>query len=188
MGNGNGNKTWTIPNLLTIFRILLTPGFVIAFTYENFTLAWSLFAVAGLSDGLDGFLARVLRQRSKLGAVLDPLADKVLLVASFVALGWKGWLPVWLVILVVSRDLIIVGGLVLLNYLGVEGPDRLSPSRISKCNTLAQICLVLVTLIWRSTGIDLHTAVQVLVLLVAVLTIVSGAVYLRVGSQWLMEK
>ena len=81
------NAIWTIPNILTIVRILLTPVFVMAYTSENFNLAWILFAIAGLTDALDGFLARIWNQRTELGAMLDPLADKTLLFTSFICLA-----------------------------------------------------------------------------------------------------
>ncbi|MFW6235336.1 MAG: CDP-alcohol phosphatidyltransferase family protein, partial [Desulfovibrionales bacterium] len=121
------DNNWTIPNLLTVFRILITPVFVVAFVNGQIMTAWWLFFLAGVTDGLDGFLARVLKQRSKLGAMIDPLADKVLLVTAFVMLGIKGWLPSWLVILVVSRDVIIVGGLGVLHFWSVHIKERIKP-------------------------------------------------------------
>ncbi|MDP3426615.1 MAG: CDP-alcohol phosphatidyltransferase family protein, partial [Humidesulfovibrio sp.] len=113
-------NNWTIPNLLTVSRILMTPGIVMAFADKRFDIAWVLFALAGLTDALDGALARILKQRSSFGAMLDPLADKILLDTSFTCLAVQGWIPSWLAVLVVSRDVFIVGGLALLQYSGVD--------------------------------------------------------------------
>ena len=120
-------NNWTIPNLLTVSRIMLTPGFVMAFVDQRFDLAWVLFAIAGFTDALDGTLARLLKQRSTFGAMLDPLADKILLVTSFICLAVQDWIPGWLSILVVSRDVFIVGGLALLNYSGVDVKRGIRP-------------------------------------------------------------
>ncbi len=132
-------KIWTIPNLITIFRILLTPGFVIAYLDQNFFVAWMLFMIAGFSDGLDGFLARVMNQRSEFGAMIDPLADKILLVTSFLCLSIQGFISQWLSVLVISRDLIIVGGLVLLKFYGVEVEKKIDPLWTSKITTALQL-------------------------------------------------
>jgi cardiolipin synthase (CMP-forming) len=174
-------NNWTIPNLLTVTRIMLTPGFVMAFVDQRFDLAWVLFAIAGLTDALDGTLARLLKQRSTFGAMLDPLADKILLVTSFLCLALQDWIPRWLAVLVVSRDVFIVGGLVLLNYSGVDVRRGIRPVWVSKCATLAQISLVLFVMVEHSLGV-VHPGVRLwLVSLVALLTILSGAYYLLIG-------
>jgi len=174
-------NNWTIPNVLTVARIMLTPGFVIAFVDQRFGLAWVLFAVAGLTDALDGTLARILKQRSTFGAMLDPLADKVLLVTSFLCLAQQDWVPRWLAVLVVSRDVLIVGGLALLHYSGVDVKRGINPAWISKFTMLAQISLVLLVMVEHSMSLP-HPVLHVgLVWSVAVLTILSGAYYLTVG-------
>lgn len=172
---------WTIANLLTISRVLLTPGFVIAFQNNRFDLAWILFGVAGLTDALDGMLARILKQKSRFGAMLDPLADKILLVTSFICLSLQGWLPQWFVILVVSRDVIIVGGLGVLNFWGVEIKDRIDPIWTSKMTTVAQISLVLFVMFQKTFELDYPLIQSGVVVLTAILTILSGAYYLRKG-------
>ncbi|MES9995048.1 CDP-alcohol phosphatidyltransferase family protein [Desulfovibrio aminophilus] len=172
---------WTIPNLLTISRILLTPAFVVAFIGHRFDLAWGLFALAGLTDALDGLLARLLHQRTRLGGMLDPLADKILLVTSYICLSMAGFLPAWLVALVVSRDAIIVGGLVLLNFWGVEVRDRIHPSVWGKLTTAAQISLVFVVMLQGSLGRSWPLLLDGLIFLAAVLTVVSGVHYVRRG-------
>jgi len=174
-------NNWTIPNLLTVTRIMLTPGFVMAFVDQRFDLAWVLFAIAGLTDALDGTLARILKQRSTFGAMLDPLADKVLLVTSFLCLALQGWIPRWLAVLVVSRDVFIVGGLALLNYSGVDVKRGIKPVWISKCATLAQISLVLLIMVEHSMDLFRPDIREWLVWTVAALTILSGAYYLIIG-------
>ncbi|HMM40150.1 MAG TPA: CDP-alcohol phosphatidyltransferase family protein [Desulfovibrio sp.] len=172
---------WTIPNLLTISRILLTPAFAAAFTSHRFDLAWGLFALAGLTDALDGLLARLLHQRTRLGGMLDPLADKVLLVTSFICLSLAGFLPAWLAALVVSRDAIIVGGLVMLNFWGVEVRNKIRPSLWGKLTTAAQISLVFMVMLQESLGCSWPLLQDGLILLAAALTAVSGLHYVLRG-------
>ena len=174
-------NNWTIPNLLTVSRIMLTPGFVMAFVDRRFDLAWVLFAIAGFTDALDGTLARLLKQRSSFGAMLDPLADKILLVTSFICLAVQDWIPGWLATLVVSRDIFIVGGLVLLQYSGVDVKRGIKPVWVSKCATTAQIALVLLIMVEHSM-MSFHPDLRLgLVYAVAVLTTMSGAYYLLIG-------
>ncbi|MHC1751719.1 CDP-alcohol phosphatidyltransferase family protein [Humidesulfovibrio sp.] len=174
-------NNWTIPNMLTVSRIMLTPGFVMAFVDQRFDLAWILFAIAGFTDALDGTLARLLKQRSAFGAMLDPLADKILLVTSYICLAVQDWIPGWLSILVVSRDIFIVGGLALLHYSGVDVKRGIRPVWISKCATTAQIALVLLIMVEHSMQ-SFHPDIrQGLVLAVATLTALSGGYYLGVG-------
>lgn len=178
---------WTIPNLLTISRILLTPGFVMAYIDQRFDVAWALFAVAGFTDALDGFLARVLKQRSRLGAMLDPLADKCLLVASFICLAMQGWLPNWLTVLVVSRDAIILGGLALLHFWGVDIKSRIKPIWSSKATTTAQIGLVLFVMIQKTFVLSYPLIESWFVALTAALTVVSGVHYVLKGFGFFAE-
>ena len=174
-------SNWTIPNLLTVTRIMLTPGFVMAFVDHRFSLAWVLFAIAGFTDALDGTLARLLKQRSNFGAMLDPLADKILLVTSFICLALQDWIPRWLAVLVVSRDVFIVGGLALLQYSGVDVKRGIRPVWFSKCATLAQIALVLLIMVEHSAEVAYPYANLGLVGTVALLTVVSGVYYMVVG-------
>lgn len=172
---------WTVPNILTILRILMTPVFVMAYNSENFNLAWILFLIAGLTDALDGFLARIWNQRTQLGAMLDPLADKALLVTSFICLSTKGWIPAWLTILVVSRDVIIVGGLSVLNFWGVDVRRRIKPIWISKFTTAAQIFLVLFVMIQRTFDFDYSMILSGVVWITAAATMLSGIAYVLKG-------
>jgi len=174
---------WTVPNALTMARILLTPFFVVFFLDANYTGALGMFFLAGLSDALDGLLARLLDQRSALGAILDPLADKILLVTSYICLAHSGWIPVWLAVLVVSRDVIILGGVALLTFWGQDMRLSIRPSLVSKLTTAAQMALVLTGFL---AGMDVWGGVfdGVLVGLVwvtAALTLLSGGHYVAKG-------
>jgi cardiolipin synthase len=130
-----------IPNAITVFRFLLVPPVVMLLLHERFMAALVVFGVAGFSDALDGFLAKRFDWSSRLGGLMDPLADKLLLVSSFVALGWLGWIPAWLVALVILRDLVIVAGAIFY-HMRIEQFEA-SPTMVSKLNTAAQILLVL---------------------------------------------
>jgi cardiolipin synthase len=174
-------NNWTIPNLLTVSRILMTPGIVMAFADKRFDVAWVLFAVAGLTDALDGALARILKQRSSFGAMLDPLADKILLDTSFICLAVQGWIPSGLAVLVVSRDVFIVGGLALLQYSGVDVQRGIKPVWFSKCATLAQIMLVLLIMVEHSLVVSFPDLRLLLVAAVTVLTATSGVYYVNLG-------
>jgi len=130
-----------IPNLLTVVRLLLVPWFAMLLLDQQFDLALILFVVMGISDGLDGYFARAFNATSPFGAAVDPLADKVMLLASFVILGHMNLLEAWLVLLVVGRDVLIIGG-ALAGHLFF--PTRqLSVLKIGKINTFAQIVLVM---------------------------------------------
>jgi len=134
----------TLPNVITLLRILLTPLLVWLLLDHRMKQALLVFLIAGFSDGLDGLIARVFHQKSKLGAYLDPLADKLLLVSSFILLGHMKKIPYWLVIITVSRDAIIVLGIVtlMLHQLRVE----IKPLVLSKLNTLLQLLTIFVVL------------------------------------------
>jgi cardiolipin synthase len=140
-------------------------------------IAFALFLVAGLSDLIDGFLAKRFNMATELGAYLDPLADKALIVSIYVTLGIAGAIPRWLVILVVSRDIMIVSA-VILSWL-VNKPMALKPLTVSKLNTVAQILLALVVLAALAFEVDAWWVIQGLTALVAILTLTSVALYLR---------
>jgi cardiolipin synthase len=169
--------TMNIPNLITIGRILLVPLTVWLIISEAFGFAWLAFVAAGVSDGVDGYLARRLNQRSELGAYLDPLADKALMVSIYVSLGFLKLLPAWLVILVVSRDILIVGAVILAWVIGKPMP--VVPLMVSKVNTAAQIVFAALVLGVLALGVELEAALLAMMVMVAVLTAASGALYLR---------
>ncbi len=167
----------SIPNLITLARILLVPVVVWAIASNQMLIAFLLFAAAGVSDAVDGFLAKRFGMASELGAYLDPLADKVLVVAIYVSLGITDRLEPWLVILVVSRDLLIVGG-VLFSWL-IDKPVSVKPHPVSKLNTAAQLLLVGLVLGAHGFGFNAGWALKALMAAVTILTLASVAVYLR---------
>ena len=134
----------TIPNLITALRIILTPILIIYLIEEQFKLALFCFAIAAISDGLDGFLARKINQKSPLGTYLDPIADKFLLVTSFVTLSIKEIIPPWLTVLAISRDILILLGVLILFLSGIH--LNVNPSRLSKINTCLQFTVILIAL------------------------------------------
>jgi cardiolipin synthase len=167
----------SIPNLITLARILLVPILVWAIISGEMRLAFLLFLVAGISDAVDGFLAKRFGMATELGAYLDPLADKVLIVSIYVALGITGALPAWLVILVVSRDIMIVGA-VLLSWL-VDHPVAMKPLPVSKLNTVMQIVFATLKLAALALGFNAEPFLTILMVLVVVTTLLSIAFYLR---------
>ncbi|MCU7827976.1 MAG: CDP-alcohol phosphatidyltransferase family protein [Candidatus Thiodiazotropha sp. (ex Myrtea sp. 'scaly one' KF741663)] len=169
-----------IPNLISFLRILLTLPIVWLLFEREFSYALMLFAVAGFSDGLDGFLAKRFNWQSHLGGLLDPLADKALLMSSFLVLGGLGLIPVWLVILVIFRDLTIMGGALYYHY-SVEEVDA-NPSLISKLNTLFQIMLVLLVVTDAGPYPLPQILLQGLMLATGVTTLVSGGLYVWVWT------
>src|SRR6476646_10030401 len=165
----------SVPNLLTIARILMVPLLIWLIISGNFRLAFAIFVAAGVTDAVDGFIAKNYDSVTELGAYLDPLADKLLLVSIYVTLGLQGVLPDWLVILVVSRDIMIVGA-VILSWL-VDKPVKQKPLTVSKLNTVAQIVFATVVLAALAFHWDIPLLLDALMALVAALTLLSVAFY-----------
>ncbi len=165
-----------LPNLVTLGRLLSVPVAIWLVLSGELAAAFWIFVAAGLSDAVDGFIAKRLDQRSRLGALLDPLADKALLVSMFVTLGVAGHLPNWLVILVVFRDVMIVGGFLLVTALAQT--MQWEPLFVSKLNTALQIALIAVLLAWLGLGLPVFGLDRVLIYAVAATTIISGGGYL----------
>ena len=169
-----------IPNLISILRILLVPPVVALLWQGRYDWALALFLIAGVSDGIDGYLARHYRWTSRLGAILDPLADKLLMVSTYLVLGWLDDLAGWLVGLVIWRDVVIVAGTLL--YRWRVGPVAFEPLMISKINTVCQIALVVVTLL-RLSGLESMVWLQgLLIAVVTVTTLASGLAYVFIWS------
>jgi cardiolipin synthase (CMP-forming) len=169
----------SIPNIITLVRILCVPVVVWAITGGEMLIAFILFLAAGVSDAVDGYLAKRYNMASELGSYLDPIADKALIVSIYVSLGIAEAIPRWLVILVVSRDILIVGAFILAWV--IEKPMLVKPHPVSKLNTVAQIvfaCLVLAALGFK---FDPGIALPLLMALVAVLTLLSIAFYV---AEW----
>ncbi len=165
-----------IPNIITLFRIFLVPLVVWLMLDGRMQTAFLLFVVAGLSDGLDGFLAKRYGWQTELGAYLDPIADKALLVSIYVVLGLFSHLPVWLVLAVVSRDVLIVGAILLSWVLARPVPMR--PLFISKANTVGQIMLAAIVLGNLGFALGLQMTVTFLIWVTGGLTVLSAAAYL----------
>ena len=166
----------SLPNLISLARLLAVPVAIYFILSHYYALAFWLFVAAGASDAIDGYLAKRFGQTSTLGAYLDPLADKALLVGVYVTLGYAGYVPTWLAILVVFRDVIIVGGVILL-HISAQGV-RMKPLIISKVNTAAQIALIVLVLGELGLGGEWPLPRMAMVYLVAVTTLLSGGAYI----------
>jgi cardiolipin synthase len=166
----------SLPNLITVGRIVLVPVVVWAITSGNILLAFWLFVAAGVSDAVDGFLAKHLNARTEFGAYLDPLADKALLMSIYITLSIEGLLPRWVVIAVVSRDIMIMGAVVLAWV--VNKPIEIHPLIVSKLNTTAQIALAALVLASAGFKFDPGQLLQVALVLTGALTAISAAAYL----------
>jgi len=166
----------SLPNVVSFGRLLSVPLAIWLMLDKNMMAAFWIFVAAGVSDAVDGFLAKRFNARTEFGAYLDPLADKALLVATYVALGWMGHLPVWLVILVVFRDILIIGGALVVQALTQSFKSR--PMMISKVNTAFQIALVTFVLAHLGFGFDDLGISRALIVVVALTTIWSGGAYL----------
>ena len=171
-----------VPNLLTFLRILLVPVFVGLIVYGYPRWALIVFLLAGLTDALDGMIARVLNQRTTLGGYLDPLADKLLLVTSFVALSAVGSIPIWVTIIVVSRDVIISIGTLVVHLLRER--VNIVPSLAGKATTVAQLLYVLAVLVGMIAPVS-STVFALGLAVMLVLTMVSGLHYVLRGIRLL---
>jgi cardiolipin synthase len=174
-----------LPNILTLVRVLLIPFFVIFIINKNFQWAFFTFAIAGITDGIDGLVARITHQRTELGAYLDPIADKLLLSSAFISLAIVEFIPSWLVVTVITRDVIILVGFLVM-WLTNYHPE-IHPSLLSKMTTAFQIATILLVLM-----IDYSSTFQQLSVIAiyatAVLTILSGLHYIYTGTRILNEK
>lgn len=178
---------YVLPNLISLARIGIVPVVIWALLDGSGDLALWLFLLAGLSDALDGYLARRFEAQTEFGGYIDPIADKALLMSVYVTLGYLGGLPIWLVILVVFRDILIVGGVILLQTMGYK--VAMAPLLISKANTVAQVGLVLAVLGGKALAQSgapwiVGWPVEAMTALVACTTLFSGAAYVWIwGSR-----
>ena len=172
----SGPVELNLPNLITLARLLSVPLTIWLIFEARFGVAFWVFVGAGLSDAVDGYIAKRFDRRTWIGALLDPAADKAMLAGVYVSLGLAGQLPLWLVALVVLRDFLIVLGFFVIHFSAV--PKQLDPLTISKLNTLVQI--VLVGFVLARLGLDIETgpATWLLVAAAAVTTVLSGLSYL----------
>jgi cardiolipin synthase len=166
----------TLPNLITIGRLVMVPLVIYMIVDQRWQAAFVVFVAAGVSDAIDGFIAKRFAMTSELGAYLDPFADKALIVSIYITLAVIGTIPAWLVILVVSRDLMIVSAVILSWIMGK--PLVIAPFIVSKLNTAAQLALAALILCAKAFGFDPGLAMQLGELLVALLTVGSMTAYL----------
>jgi len=167
----------TFANVITVLRVMLVPIFIIYMINGRILASLVIFIIASVSDALDGFLARVFRQKSNLGAHLDPLADKILLISAYVTLAIYKMVPPWLAVLVISRDVIILLGVLVL-YL-TKYPVNIRPSILSKATTCIQLLTVLMIL--SSGYINIQFVKVYAFWLTGLVTIASGLQYIRQG-------
>ncbi len=173
-----------LPNILTVSRILLTPLFVIFLLKNLFHHALIVFTVAAVSDGLDGLLARYFNQYSVLGAYLDPIADKLLMGSAYVSLAILAVVPAWLTVIVLSRDILIITGIVVFALADIH--IEIKPSLVSKWTTVAQLAtIILVLLNPQIEGINMTKIL--LFWIMAGLTIASGLHYIYIGLNILQD-
>jgi cardiolipin synthase len=174
-----------IPNFLSLLRIILVPVFVIFLIQYSYASALIIFTIAGLTDALDGALARLLNKQTKLGAFLDPLADKILLTTSFISLSIFGLIPGWLTVIVISRDFIILLGIMILSMMSVT--YEIKPLFVSKITTGLQIGTVFLTLFLESFTYNIVSRDLIFTLswLTASFTIISGLFYIFKGINFI---
>ena len=175
-----GQVLKNLPNLVTVARMLMTPLAVMMIISQRFLPAFLIFILAGVSDAIDGFIAKNFDLRTELGAYLDPLADKALLISIYVSLAIYAGLPAWIAVTVVSRDVMILFA-VLVSWL-LDKPVEIRPVWVSKLNTVAQIALAGFALGVRAYGLDPQPVQTYLEWAVAGTTVASGGVYI---AQWL---
>jgi cardiolipin synthase len=165
-----------VANLLTVLRFCLVPVVIVSIINKEWMIALVVFVTAGVTDAIDGFIARHFDMRTELGAYLDPLADKALLVSIYITLAVSGVIPVWLAVLVVSRDIMIVGA-VIVSWI-MDNPIEINPLKLSKANTLAQIAFAALALSMLAFAKPMPVLHQGGLAVVAALTLASMAAYL----------
>ena len=175
----------TIPNIITMIRILLTPIFVIYIINDQLLSGLVILVICGVSDGLDGFIARAFKQKSRLGSFLDPLADKIILVSAFIALSIRGFLPSWLSVSVISRDVLIMIGVVIIYLNDVE--LNIKPVFSSKITTCFQFTTVIAVLA-REYLMPWQDYYKYLYYVTALFTIISFLQYLYQWQKMMVDK
>jgi cardiolipin synthase len=174
-----------LPNILTLTRVLLIPLFVIFIINKRFEWALITFAIAGITDGIDGLIARITHQRTELGAYLDPIADKLLLFSAFISLTIIEIIPSWLVVIVITRDVIILVGFLVMTLTNYH--PKINPSLLSKMTTAFQIVTILLSLM-AGYSPTFQQLSMIAIYGTAILTILSGSHYIYIGTRILNEK
>jgi cardiolipin synthase (CMP-forming) len=174
--SGMALRAMNTANTLTMLRFVMVPMVIVALVNESWLIAFVAFVTAGITDAVDGWVARRFDQRTELGAYLDPLADKALLVSIYITLAIEGLLPSWLAVLVVSRDIMIVGAVILAWV--IDKPVEINPLKLSKANTFGQIGLAALKLGSLAFALEIDRAIAFGVYAIAALTVASMAAYL----------
>jgi cardiolipin synthase (CMP-forming) len=173
----------TLPNFLTLLRIIAVPAFLIVVSNHHYGAGLVIFMSAGITDTVDGVLARLTDSKSELGAMMDPLADKLLLMSSFVILTWLGVIPIWLLILVISRDIVIMSGYLVLYF--VSTPPEMNPTPIGKLNTFNEMFTIGFALLKLARpDIPMATVNLVTWYLTGTTITISGVHYVYTGLLW----
>jgi cardiolipin synthase len=170
-----------LPNFLTLLRIVMVPIIIVLLNQSEYSLALFVFTLAGITDGLDGWIAKRYQLESALGAMLDPIADKLLLVSTYTMLAVLGDIPFWLLVLVLFRDILIVGGYWLL--VAMDKKVKIHPIWLSKINTFFQILLVVLVLVHQSGWLVLDNIISASVAVVVLTTLSSGFSYMLTGMR-----
>lgn len=175
-----------LPNAISIMRIVLVAPILYFMVEDRYEIALALFFVAGFSDGLDGFLAKRFNWHTRIGALLDPIADKFLVAGTFVTLAYTGQIPAWLAVLVIMRDVVIVGGATAYNFLirPVEG----EPTRISKLNTALQLLFILFVMTRAAFDWPDNIAITIIGAAIVVTVAVSGLDYILKWARRALNK
>ena len=174
-----------LPNILTLTRVLLIPLFVIFIINKYFEWALVTFAIAGITDGIDGLIARLTHQRTELGAYFDPIADKLLISAAFISLAIIEIIPSWLVVIVITRDVIILVGFLVMFLVNYH--PKINPSFLSKMTTTFQIVTILSVLLARYLPVFQQLS-MLAIYGTTIITILSGTQYVSIGMRILNEK
>jgi cardiolipin synthase len=173
-----------IPNVLTILRILSIPVFVIFLLYDRFFIALFIFIGAGITDGLDGLIARVFHQRTAIGAYLDPIADKLMLTTAFVFLAILGIIPSWLTVIVIARDVIILLGVLILQL--TSHKVEIKPIFLGKASTVLQLATIAWSLVTPFSML-MKSIFPAIIWVTAGLTALSGLFYIYIGTKYFNE-
>jgi len=174
-----------VPNTLTILRILSIPVFVIFLLYDRFFIALLVFIGAGITDGLDGLIARVFHQRTIIGAYLDPIADKLMILTSFIVLAILGVIPSWLTVIVIARDVIILLGVLVLQLTAHK--VEIKPIFMGKASTVMQLVTVAWSLVTPFSMV-MRSVFPAIIWVTAGLTALSGLFYIYIGTKYFNEQ
>ncbi|MBN1473444.1 MAG: CDP-alcohol phosphatidyltransferase family protein [Syntrophaceae bacterium] len=175
-----------LPNFLSLLRIILVPVIIIFLIQESYKEALITFTVAGLTDIFDGLLARALNKQTKLGAFIDPMADKLLLASSFISLSVIGLIPSWITVIVISRDFIIILGMIILSVMSIK--YEIKPVFISKVTTVFQLATIFLALLYQAVSHDIsYRWIEAFCWITAGLTVASGVIYISRGIRYLNQ-